>query len=344
MYLDSIAALDTLIDESRCPACFGHNLSCQSVNVTQISRGHIYFGNFNSLEVVAKIPKSLASACEKITKIASEYNMKCNDVNLFKKMAVNYDNEIRAKILETTLLCPANRIYEDLSAMEIYTLLHDFSTFLSLKSHILGIESFIPKIIARCPQVVLYKNSGKDLRTFLGSSLISRYRVSYEALILAEKMSMTDSHFIFYMTDANLDNLVWTSDGRVIPVDLDDVYIVESSSQAAVKGDTSKYYTHMHENCPNDCVKFFPKGLCKYTTGGDMNYYLICKFVVNKLILYDADEDLLEILERCVADGVGRNRERHVKDLKEALLTRLTHTGISIESNFVDPADQIYKS
>ena len=73
-----------------------------------------------------------------------------------------------------------------------------------------------------------------------------------------------------------------------------------------------------------------------------MNYYLVCKLVINKLILYDADEDILEILEHCVADGVGRNREKHVKDLKQALLTRLTHTGIPIEANFIDTVEQIY--
>ena len=73
-----------------------------------------------------------------------------------------------------------------------------------------------------------------------------------------------------------------------------------------------------------------------------MNYYLVCKFVINKLILYDADEDILEILERCVADGVARNREKHVTDLKQALLIRLTHTGIPIEANFVDSREQIY--
>ena len=155
--------------------------------------------------------------------------MACDDTSIITKLADTYSIQTRDKILGALLQCPAGKVYDGLSAIEIFTLMNDFSAFLTSKAHIIGIESLIPKVLARCPQVVLYKNSGKDLRTFLKSSLISRYRISYEALVLAEKMSMTDNGYILYMTDTSLDNLVWTADGRVVPVDLDDIYVVEAS-------------------------------------------------------------------------------------------------------------------
>ena len=327
--LDPTYQLEMLVDESKCPACLGHNLSCQFMDVHRISYGHVYFGTLSGHEVVAKAIKHEQDKCDEIVSYFKEYN--CHDRMLYRQLeGSNNFRKLDSKLLKKFNLCSSTRLYNKLSSSEFYSLFFDYSLFLNSKSKILGCDEIFPKIVASCPQVAVFKNMGKPLRSFLKSGLLSRYRICYEALKFAEVFSKTKEGFILYMTDTGLDNLVWTSDGKVIPVDLDDIVVVDTHEVQL----PDEFYNHEHEDCPGDCVKYVPQTLCKYG-GGDMNYYLMCKYVVNKLIFYDADEDLLDILAKCVSEGIGRKRELHVKELKAALLYRLSHTGIPIELNFM---------
>ncbi len=301
------------------------------MEVGRFYQGHIYSGFLDRRRVIAKSVKDEVDKCQTANLFNSEHQG-CHDPQFYRNLRKEGKGKVPASVLRHFELCPSKRIYSDLTALDFYQLFFDYSLFLNLRAKIMGTEDIFPKIEAVCPQVVVYENSGKSLDNFVKSDLISRYRISYEAIKLAHSMSSTVNGFILYMTDTSLDNFVWTNDGRVILIDLDDIHVVDVAEIDASL--SSKVYTHKHENCFGDCVSYAPSKLCKYPWG-DMNYYLICKNVVNKLLLSDADEDLLDILEKCVSDGFEKRREEHAMQLKEALLYRLTHTGIPMQLNFV---------
>ena len=327
--LDAKYDINSLVDASQCPACYGVFSSCRDFKMERVSHGHVFFGTFRNQPAVAKTVKNRDEKCALLAKwIGGEH--KCEDKRAYQELERTYKKGLELKFLETFGLCPSRRLHRQMSPNDFYTLVFDYSLFLSLRSSIFDLMNIFPGIISVCPQISVVQNMGKPLESFEKSSLVSRYRISFEALKLAETLSDTKSGFILYMTDTALDNLVWTSDGRVVPVDLDDIHVVDIREVKEPDG----YYIHKHEACSNDCVRYAPSELCKYGSG-DLNYYLMCKHVVNKLIFYDADEDLLDVLEKCVSDGKERKREQHVKKLKNELFYRLSHTGIPVELNFV---------
>ncbi|XP_055917226.1 uncharacterized protein LOC129949662 [Eupeodes corollae] len=280
-----------LDDYKNCPKCFENQSDfCKRVHLDY----HFDENLTNNLNILFGVRQNrvLSNNKNSSNKIFAKYlardfdfsdlNEEVNENEMIRKLSQRFLNESR---LDGMQFCPHSEIQRFIQLFaknytELNIWMHmNINVQPILLPHLHSLGFPVPETYATCGFTIYQSFDGVPLADLYSSDFITKLKIASNLLKGAFKFSEGFNGFRIYITDLNMDNVVYNqNENKVSFVDLDTVLIVDDHHQ---KSESKLIHKHEFLEC-NDCFAFSPTDICA-SGQSDINIFAVCQLLRENL-------------------------------------------------------------
>ena len=190
-------------------------------------------------------------------------------------------------------------------------------------------------MLGSCGRLAVFSYAGVSLTTFLPSNWEVRAGLALQLLKMVALFSKNRLGIAIYPTDWAADNFSVNSNGKITPVDLENIVLVNQTVvERLMTPGWDEFYTSDNYGCPyNECFSFSSSSLCTHVMT-DHNYHGVCgsllspspysSNLLNNIphAVMVRHQMLPKLLERCWKGG-GGGRVQAAKRIEDILIAEL---------------------